>query len=152
MGAPIVSRAMIENHAKIGGEENGGIIYGEHQYCRDGAMTVALILDLMAKENMKISDLIAGLPQYHIHKTSVQRKKNWSALESKILRYTEAKASDKSDGLKLIFDDGWVLMRPSGTEPIIRVYGQSRDKKRAEELAKEYEALILGLQEEPRAV
>lgn len=152
VGAPVVSRAMIENNAMIGGEENGGIIYGRHQYCRDGAMTVALILNLMAEEGRKISDLISGLPQYFIHKTSVERKKDWKELEEKVLAYAVAKETDRTDGLKLHFNDGWVLMRPSGTEPIIRVYGESSDKNRAKELAQEYEALILGLQEEPRAL
>ncbi len=151
VGAPVVSRAMIENKALIGGEENGGIIYGKHQYCRDGAMTVALILELMAKSDGKISDLISSLPQYFIHKTSVERKKNWKNLESKILSYAEPKETDRTDGLKMYFEDGWVLMRPSGTEPIIRVYGESRDKKKAKEIAQEYEALILGLQEDPSA-
>ncbi len=151
VGAPVVSRAMIENKAMIGGEENGGIIYGRHQYCRDGAMTVALILNLMAEDGRKISELISTLPQYFIHKTSVERKKDWKVLEARILSYAVPKETDRTDGLKLYFEDGWVLMRPSGTEPIIRVYGESPDKNRAKEIALEYEALILGLQEEPSA-
>ncbi len=147
VGAPIVSRTMIDNKAMIGGEENGGIIYGEHQYCRDGAMTVALILNLMAEINRKVSELISGLPQFFIHKLSVERKKDWKTLEPAILSYSSSKKVDKSDGLKVYLDDGWVLMRPSGTEPIIRIYGQSRDEKIARNLALEYEAFILGLQE-----
>lgn len=151
VGAPLVSRTMIDNKAMVGGEENGGIIFGEHQYCRDGAMTVALILNLMAGSGRKISELISELPQYYIHKLSVERKKAWKNLEPGILSYSEAERIDRSDGLKIYLDDGWVLMRPSGTEPIIRIYGQSRDEKRARELALEYEAFILGLQEGPSA-
>lgn len=152
VGAPVVSRAMIDNSARIGGEENGGIIYGQHQYCRDGAMTAALILNIMASEGKKISELIAALPQYFIHKTSVERKKNWKVMEKKILEYATPRDIDRTDGLKLYLDEGWVLMRPSGTEPIIRVYGESSDMKKAREIALEYEALIMGLQEEPRAL
>ncbi len=151
VGAPIVSRTMIDNKAMIGGEENGGIIFGEHQYCRDGAMTVALILNLMATNEKKISELISELPQYHIHKLSVERKKAWKDLEPRILSYAETSKIERSDGLKVYLSDGWILMRPSGTEPIIRIYGQARDEKRAKELAQEFEALILGLQESPSA-
>ena len=151
VGAPLVSRTMIDNSAMIGGEENGGINYGEHQYCRDGAMTVALILNLMAGNGKKISELISGLPQFFIHKLSVERKKDWKSLEPAILSYASTGKVDKSDGLKIYLEDGWVLMRPSGTEPIVRIYGQSRDEKRSKDLALEYEALILGLQEGPRA-
>lgn len=152
VGAPVVSRAMIDNNAMIGGEENGGIIYGKHQYCRDGAMTAALILDLMAAEGKKISELISTLPQYFIHKTSVERKKEWAELADKIVAYAEPKEKDSTDGLKLYFDDGWVLMRPSGTEPIIRIYGESTDKGRAREIALEYQSLVMGLQEDPSAL
>lgn len=151
VGAPLVSRTMIDRKATIGGEENGGIIYGRHQYCRDGAMTTALILDLMAEKNMKISQLISQLPQYFIHKLSVERKKAWKSLEKGILSYCATDKVDRSDGLKIYLKDGWVLLRPSGTEPIIRVYGESKDEKKAKDMALEYEALILGLQEGPSA-
>ena len=152
VGAPIVSRTMIENQAKIGGEENGGIVFGPHQYCRDGAMTVALILNLMATHKKKISDLVKTVPEYHIFKTSVERRKDWKTLEPQILKYSESTLIDRLDGLKIYLEDGWVLLRPSGTEPIIRVYGESKIKKRAEELALEYHALISGLQEEPSSL
>lgn len=151
VGAPLVSRTMIDRKAMVGGEENGGIIFGQHQYCRDGAMTVALILDLMSKNRKKISELISELPQYFIHKMSVEKKRDWKNLEPRIVEYSGSKKVDRSDGLKIYLDDGWVLMRPSGTEPIIRVYGESRSEARARDMALEYEALILGLQEGPSA-
>lgn len=147
VGAPVVSRTMIEAGAKIGGEENGGIIYGPHQYCRDGAMTAALILNLMATTGKKITELIKQVPEYHIHKLSVHRKSDWSVIQESIKSYAANRNMETSDGLKIYLDDGWVLIRPSGTEPIIRIYGESRNQSRAKEIAEEYQSLIDGIQD-----
>ncbi len=147
VGAPIVSRTMIEMGARIGGEENGGIIYGPHQYCRDGAMTLALVLNLMASSGKRISDLIRSVPEFHIHKLSVTRKASWDQISTIIRQYAGKSTIDSSDGIKIFLKDGWVLIRPSGTEPIIRIYGQSRTASRAAEIAEEYRSLIEGIQD-----
>ena len=147
VGAPIVSRTMIEMGARIGGEENGGIIYGPHQYCRDGAMTAGLVLNLMASRGERISELIKDVPEFHIHKLSVERKVPWEQISKFVRQYAGKARIESSDGLKIFFEDGWVLMRPSGTEPIIRIYGQSRTAKRAAELAEEYRSLVEGIQD-----
>ena len=147
VGAPLVSRTMIEKKAKIGGEENGGIIYGPHQYCRDGAMTAALVLNLMAARKAGLKDLVSEIPEYHIHKLSADRKVEWETLKRGILGYASGMKTDTSDGIKVFLKDGWVLVRPSGTEPIIRIYGESRTFARARDIAQEYQALIDGIQE-----
>lgn len=147
VGAPIVSRTMIEKGARIGGEENGGIIYGPHQYCRDGAMTLALVLDLMASRGKRISELIMEVPEYHIHKLSLERKVPWEQIAKSVMQYAGKLRTETSDGIKIFLNDGWVLMRPSGTEPIIRVYGQSKTQARAIQLAEEYVSLIEGIQD-----
>ena len=72
--------------AKIGGEENGGIIYGPHQYCRDGAMTAALVLNLMAARKSGLKELISEIPEYHIHKLSADRKVEWEIIKRGITR------------------------------------------------------------------
>ena len=147
VGAPLVSRTMIEKKAKIGGEENGGIIYGPHQYCRDGAMTAALVLNLMAARKSGLKELISEIPEYHIHKLSADRKVEWEIIKRGILGYASDMKTDTSDGIKVFLKDGWVLVRPSGTEPIIRIYGESRTFARARDIAQEYQALIDGIQE-----
>ena len=147
VGAPLVSRTMIEKKAKIGGEENGGIIYGPHQYCRDGAMTAALVLNLMAARKSGLKELISEIPEYHIHKLSTDRKVEWEIIKRGILGYASDMKTDTSDGIKVFLKDGWVLVRPSGTEPIIRIYGESRTFARARDIAQEYQALIDGIQE-----
>ena len=146
VGAPIVSRTMIREKALVGGEENGGIIYGRHQYCRDGAMAAALVMDLMAKEGKKISDLIREIPDYTIVRSQVHLKKKWEEIMPSVSKYVQGRKTDETDGIKVIEEYGWALIRPSGTEPIVRVYGQSKDGKKARELNREFVDLIEGIQ------
>ncbi len=146
VGAPVVSRAMIENRARIGGEENGGVIFSDHQYCRDGAMTAALFLNLMASTGRKPSELAGALPQYHLHRTSVRLKKEWSSIEGAFAESLRGSEVDRTDGFKVRESRGWVLIRPSGTEPIVRIYGHSEDYETATELAGKYVSMIRKLQ------
>src|SRR5213083_146899 len=71
VGSPIVARAMFESGAVFGGEENGGVIFAEHQFCFDGAMSAAKMLELLAHEGKSLSALVAALPLYHIKKSNV---------------------------------------------------------------------------------
>ena len=144
VGAPIVSRTMIENGAKVGGEENGGIIYGPHQYCRDGAMAVALFLELMAKTGKTPSELIRSIPQYALVKRSVELRKPWKEVRTVLLEELEHEVTDLMDGIRIIRDSGWVLIRPSGTEPIVRVYAEAKKLETATELEDEFVELVRG--------
>jgi len=132
---------------KLGGEENGGVFYGPHQPVRDGAMTTALILDIMAKTGKKLSRLLDELPQYFIEKDKIECPNN---LKEPVL---EAFANsiksinvDRTDGVKLIFDDkSSILIRPSGTEPIYRFYSEGKTRQRATELVKKYKTQLNAL-------
>jgi len=135
VGAPIVSRTMIKEKALVGGEENGGIIYGRHQYCRDGAMAMGLVLDLMAREKKKLSVLLEELPQYNMYKTSMELTEDWNEIRKRILSGSGAEEIDFTDGLKVYLKEGWVLVRPSGTEPIMRIFAQAKTQEKAKELA-----------------
>jgi phosphomannomutase/phosphoglucomutase len=146
VGSPIVARVMIEKKSVFGGEGNGGLIFPEFQYCRDSAMTIAKILEIMALENKKLSELIDGLPRFETFNTKMPCPNDKKDLIMKSL--TEQTKKDKNvvkidttDGVKLYLKDGWVLMRPSGTESIFRVYSESKDKKRAEEIALTYKKI-----------
>jgi len=146
VGSPIVARVMMENHSVFGGEENGGLIFPEMQYCRDSAMSIAKILEIMAKENKKLSELIDEIPKYEVFKTKMvcpHEKKEivMKTLAEKTRDDSNVLNVDETDGVKLYVKDGWVLMRPSGTEPIFRVYSESKDRKKAEELAFTYKKL-----------
>jgi len=143
VGSPIVARVMIQHHAVFGGEENGGLIFPELQYCRDSAMTIGKVLEIMSKEKRTLSSLVDELPQYETFKIKVycpNDKKNLliDTLVQEMKENPEVVSVDTTDGLKLFMKDGWVLLRPSGTEPIFRVYTESKSKQRAQDLAERY--------------
>lgn len=143
VGSPTVVRKMMEYEAIFGGEDNGGLIFPDHQYCRDGGMTIAKMLELIVK-NGSLKSQVSKLPVYYIEKRKVECPKDRSDSIIEYLGLNANKATtDHTDGLKLIFDDGWVLARPSGTEPIFRIYSESQDKDMAIKRADLYEELTL---------
>lgn len=147
VGSTVVSHTMKRVKAKLGGEENGGIFFGPHQPVRDGAMAIALFLNVMAKTERMLSDLFGSLPQYFLYKDKVEcpaEKKN-SVLED-LYREVEHLNPERIDGVKLWFsDNSSVLIRPSGTECIYRFYAEARTRERAVKLGEEYKQKILHL-------
>jgi phosphomannomutase/phosphoglucomutase len=134
VGSINVARKMMEVNAVFGGEGNGGLIFPKHQYCRDGAMGCAKVLEILAG-GKKLSDLENSVPHYFNEKTKVHAENTHATME---IVKNEASGLgykiDTTDGVKIWYDDGWVLMRPSGTEPIFRVFAEAKNQKRAEEL------------------
>jgi len=143
VGSPIVARTMFETGAAFGGEENGGVIFPEHQFCRDGAMAVAKMLELLARRREPLSQLASALPPLHIRKANVpvpiERR---DAVLAGLVSLTKDRRVDTTDGVRILESDGAVLVRPSGTEPIFRVYAEGRTPERAEALASEGVALV----------
>lgn len=140
VGSVTVSHTMKKLNAKLGGEENGGIFYGPHQAVRDGGMATALILDIMAESNKSLSKLLEELPKYFIEKGKVECP---SELKEKVLEklieQTRGLNANTIDGVKIWFEDkSSILARPSGTEPLYRLYAEAKTKKRAEELIREF--------------
>ncbi len=143
VGAPIVARTMHEIGAVFGGEENGGMIFPEHQFCRDGAMTLAMVLEIVARADQRLSQLLAGLPAYSLHKTSVRYQSgDRDAILARMKSIASGQRVEDIDGLKIHYDDGWVLVRPSGTEPIFRIYAEAKSEERARSLAAKGESLL----------
>lgn len=120
----------------IGGEENGGVFFFEWLLCREGIMTAVKFLEALDQSGKSVSKLNASLPQYHQIKKRVEcpHKLKGKVLSSIAKRFARYKL-DRTDGLRVIFDDGWLLVRPSGTEPIFRCFAEAKTDKRAEELA-----------------
>jgi phosphomannomutase/phosphoglucomutase len=143
VGAPIVSRTMIENGALFGGEENGGLIFPEHQYCRDGAMALAKILEIMAVSGKDIKRLIEELPKYYQAKDSVKASGDQKEIVlKKLAEKIKNKKIDLMDGLKIYEKEGWVLIRPSGTEDIIRIYSDAKSESDALKLKDKYKKML----------
>ncbi len=143
VGSPIVARTMLTQGAVFGGEENGGIIFPAHQFCRDGGMTLAKMLELLAHAGKPLSALAAALPQYSLRKVAVEvPAARREATLAALLRLVEGRDVETTDGVKIRATDGWVLVRPSGTEPLFRVYAEAKSAERAQALADEGADLV----------
>ncbi len=146
VGAPIVARRMMEINALFGGEENGGLIFPEHQHCRDASMSLAKMLEILALTGKTLTQLLAEVPTKSLLKAKVTcpDDKKQSALDA----FAKAHAGDKvdrTDGVKVYVADGWVLVRPSGTEPIYRIYAESDTPEGAAALSKRMKDEIEGI-------
>lgn len=143
VGAPIVARRMMDLGAVFGGEENGGLIFPEHQYCRDGAMAAAKMLEIVARHG-PLSDLLDSLPRYHLDKRRVDCPDDKKTRAFEILRDRYLIADvDLTDGIKIYLDEGWVLIRPSGTEPILRIMAEGKTEVSARRYADDLERQVL---------
>jgi len=144
VGSTIVSRRMQEINAKLGGEENGGIFYGPHIPARDGAMAVALIANILAKTKKSLSQLLNEIPVYYSIKTKIKCP---HSIKLKVLEMIKEEACGEKvetiDGVKIWFsNDSWVLIRPSGTEPIYRIFAEAKTEDQAKKLISEYTTKI----------
>lgn len=140
VGEVNVTTLMRETAAVIGGEGNGGVIYPKLHYGRDALVGVALFLTLLAKKKMRASELRRTYPEYVISKNRIELTADIDVdalLRRLAAKYEGAPGCEVTtvDGVKIDFADGWVHLRKSNTEPIIRVYSEARDESRANELA-----------------
>ena len=139
VGEVNVVEKMKETRAVIGGEGNGGVIYPASHYGRDALVGVGLFLSLLATEGKTMTELKATYPRYFIskNKLTLEPRMNVDAiLEGLKARYASEQITD-IDGVKIDFANGWVHLRKSNTEPIIRVYSEARDEAAANALARE---------------
>lgn len=150
VGSPNVARRMIADNAVFGGEGNGGLIFPDHQYCRDGGMALARMLENIVR-NGPLNKQVDSLPVYYTVKYKVSCEASiYDAVLDRVSRNNTTFRQDNTDGLKLLFEDGWVHIRPSGTEPLYRIYAESADQKRAKELADRYFAEVSEIIEQLR--
>jgi phosphomannomutase len=148
VGEVNVVEAMKANDAVIGGEGNGGVIYPELHYGRDALVGAALFLSHLAKSEMSCSQMRRSFPEYVISKNKIalDEKTDPDKIFSLLKEKYKTEHVDDSDGLKIDFASEWVQLRKSNTEPIIRIYAESKTEEAAQSLAqkliKEVEAII----------
>ncbi|MFQ6066934.1 MAG: phosphoglucosamine mutase [bacterium] len=130
-----VSRCMKEEKATIGGEGNGGVIIPEVHYARDGIAAIALLLEYLADTDESVSELAKKLPRYYMVKGKrAFTGKDFSRIKNKLEEEFKPESLDFLDGVKITLEDGWIHIRPSGTEPVIRIITEAKTKERAEAL------------------
>ncbi len=150
VGSPVVAREMLRLGACFGGEDNGGLMFTRHQVCRDGLMAMAFMLELIAKTGRTFSDLVSDIPRYALVKDKIkvpdaQKQAVLAAFKDAAAVADGIREVDDRDGVKAYLDNGWVLVRPSGTEPIFRVQGEAKTQDEAEALVGRFKAMLEGV-------
>ncbi len=145
VGSVEVSQCMARTGALVGYEENGGFMYGRHNPVRDGCMTLALMLEALSRSEMTLSEHAKTLPPAYTAKTKVGCAARM--VSSVMSRLREAlDVSDDRDGLKVSLPgEGvrWVLVRPSGTEPALRIYAEAPTQNEADLIVGRYARMLL---------
>jgi phosphomannomutase len=144
IGEAHVVKAITDNRAVIGGEGNGGVIFPAVHCGRDAATGIALVLSAMASSSMSLEELNRTIPDYAMVKLRHEGAAADAAELEKQMRAAFPGAKDivTIDGVKVVFDDRWVHVRPSGTEPIVRVFSEAPTESEAEDLAKRAMAVL----------
>ncbi len=138
VGEVNVVAKMKETNAVIGGEGNGGVIYPASHSGRDSLVGAALFLSHLAKSGMKCSELRKTYPNYFISKNKMELTPDIdvdAVLQKMKEKYANEEVTD-IDGVKIDFEDSWVHLRKSNTEPIVRIYAEAKSMQQADELAK----------------
>ncbi|WP_296883155.1 phosphoglucosamine mutase [uncultured Methanobrevibacter sp.] len=138
VGDLLVARKLKDEDGLFGGEENGGLIFPDFVYGRDAVMTVAKILEIVAKEKKPLSELVSELPVYYSSKMKIEcpddeKEFVMNSIADEIKSTTDFEL-DLTDGVKILKEDGWVIVRPSGTEPIFRCFAESDSQEKADEM------------------
>jgi phosphomannomutase/phosphoglucomutase len=138
VGSVDISRRLVKENGLFGFEENGGFMFPAHQPVRDAGATLAYIMELVSIKEKKLSQLYEVYPKTHTIKTKVpmQREKGLEVVEEIAGMYSSHQMM-RIDGVKVLLDDAWFLVRPSGTEPVLRIMIEAFDKNKAEQILEE---------------
>jgi phosphomannomutase/phosphoglucomutase len=144
-GSLAVAEAIAENSAAFGGEENGHFYFPAHQNAPDGPMSSAKVIEILVREGRPMSELVQELPRYSVIKTSVPLP---PAVRDTVMAQAAERLKEGAvrtvtlDGVKAFYPTGWLLVRPSGTEPICRVLSESKTPDIAQSLNRKGRELV----------
>ena len=139
-----VVEKMKEVGAIVGGEGNGGVIYPESHYGRDALVGIVLFLSHLSELNIKVSELLNLYPKFFMVKDKIilDDKFNFSELKNDMHVKYKSEQIDERDGIKIQFDDSWLHIRKSNTEPIIRIYSEAKSEKDCKKIVDDFKTLI----------
>jgi len=145
VGSIEVSRTVVKEGALLGGEENGGIFYAPHHPVRDGTIAAVLVVNAIVRNRRPFSKLLDRLPRFHMVKEKIPCKEEAKSHAMNILKTRlKGRISSTLDGIRVDFEGrGWVLIRASGTEPLLRLYAEAKTKNRLQEILDEFRPLVL---------
>ena len=136
-------RELVEtgNPVIFGGEGNGGLIFPNHQFCRDGGMTAAAMVSLLAETGKSLSSLIGQLPKRYMIKEKISTTHGAQLIEG-LGKYYEGESVDHTDGLKIKRHKKWALIRASGTEPLVRIMVDAAERDAGLDLLSEIKTSV----------
>ncbi len=146
VGSIVVSHTLMENGGISGFEDNGGFIYPKHQYVRDGPMAFALMAEMLAATKESSAEAFGKLPRYYMSKIKIPISKGAQIdkiVEELEKRYPEGKQDyADEDGIRMLLEDSWFIMRKSGTEPVVRISVEAKTERRRDALGKEVSDIV----------
>jgi len=139
-----VVEKMKEVNAIIGGEGNGGVIYPESHYGRDALVGIVIFLSHLSELNIKTSELLDIYPKFYMIKDKINLNENFDfdQLKIKMKEFYKEQDIDLRDGVKIKFDESWLHIRKSNTEPIIRIYTEAKSQLKCNEIIEDFKNLI----------
>ena len=139
--ANVVSK-MAKIDAMIGGEGNGGVIYPTVNFTRDALVAAAIVVKLMIKRNQRLSQIIAQYPKYYMQKEKMKITRKTLELRAGKLQHVMSGRVSRADGIRITAKDSWVHIRPSQTEPFIRIIGEAKDRKQIRECIRKVKDIL----------
>lgn len=145
VGSIEVSRTILRVGALLGGEENGGVFYAPHHPVRDGTMAAVMVLNAVMRNSRPLSKLLDRLPKFHMIKEKIPCKERAKERAIKALKTKlKGRISNTLDGIRVDMKGrGWVLVRASGTEPLLRLYAEAKTENELLEILDEFRPLVL---------